>query len=286
MWLGHLHDAPPERAGSFIVPHHEQTIDQLNEPEAVMRKHPFPKLPSLTLTPHRMLADGEELDSVAQLATHLACQCIVCLSDYIRSANPLAESKYSSWVWLRSTGQIEVVREANCSAKTLYGEDHTSLFVESFLGITDANPTSRFYRWIEDPNGPFVGDPRDHTYAACPDWDAAAAIARPDVYRASLRNLDWQRIRIERVTQAGAETIVRKCLYRQKLAERISTWIVLGFYKPTLQRLSHYGLRDAVTKHGSEFVTNVGHTNFKEALALKVGRSLVDSAPREWLKDS
>ena len=221
-----------------------------------------------------MLADGEELDSIDHLATHLACQCIVCLIDYLHSAQPLADKKYSSWVWLRSSGKIEVVREANCSAKTIYGEDHTGVFVDSFHSVPDANPTSHFHHWIEDPNGPFIGDPKDHSYAFCPSWDSAAAISNVDAYRASLKSLDWQRVRLEAYTHGEAETAIRRCVYRRKLTERIKRWILLGFYTPTLDRLNIHGLKRAVDLHGVEFLANVGHRRFCDAIRTKVGRSL------------
>ncbi|MBP9912026.1 MAG: hypothetical protein KBF26_01335 [Opitutaceae bacterium] len=106
-----------------------------------------------------MLSDEEEHDSVEALAHHLAVKCISCLTSYVRDKNPLSAKKFSSVIWLRANGDIELVRETNY-LKQMHEELVTdSLFIEAFFSRNDASPFCSFYEgWVPDRKGEYIGD--------------------------------------------------------------------------------------------------------------------------------
>jgi hypothetical protein len=222
--------------------------------------------------------DGEEHDSLEALAHYLAVQCVGCLVDLVRERNPLAEQELSSVVWLRSNGDIELVRETNYQQRSLGDLVAESLYVEAFRSKRDAVPFSSYHRWIADPSGQFVGDMKSRKHCIRPGWDDASSIAHTDAYATALTSIEWTRLRIEPVTQIDAIRIIKRCRYRENLHARVLRWILAGHFSPTLEMLNLFGLKKASQDHGMDFIMRYGRQNFYGALAGKIQRAIADQA--------
>lgn len=236
------------------------------------------RLPTVRLKPSRLIMDGEEHDSLEALAHYLAVQCVTCLVDLVRHRNPLAEKELSSVIWLRTNGDIELVRETNYRRRSLGDLVAESLYVEVFRSEQDAVPFSSFHRWIADPTGQFVGDMKNRKHCIKPSWDHANSIAHSDVYAAALTSIEWSRLRIEPVSQVDAIRIVKRCRYRDNLRDRILRWILDGHFHQTLKKLSLFGLKKASQDHGVDFIMRYGRQNFYLALSDKVQRAIAEQA--------
>lgn len=253
-------------------------MQQTEKTELSLHSSPELYLSTLTLPIGKAEPDGNEFSSIHELALHLARKCIDCMAEYVRSAAPLAEAKYSAWIWLRASGEIEVVRHANGRAKVKYGEDSSGLLLTSFLSAADVNPTSRYHDWADDPAGPFLIDPQCPSYAFCHTWDLAAALEHANSPRALLKKRTWRRIRLEAFPNDEIEAVIRYSLY--PFAAIINDWITLGLYAPALECLTLEALKDAIEKCGPQFIMHIGRRRFFEAMHAKECRALqIANAP-------
>lgn len=236
------------------------------------------RLPTIKLKPSRLLADGEDHDSVEQLAHYLAVQCITCLVDLVRDRDPLAEEELTSVVWLRTNGDIELVRETNFRQRTLGDLVADSLYIDAFRSRRDAVPFSLYHRWIADAEGEYVGDMKGRKHCIRPAWDKVSSIANTDVYSAAINAIDWTRLRIEPVGKVEALGIIKKCKYREALRNRINKWILEGHFSATLEMLSLIGLKRAVQVHGMDFLERYGREPFYRILSARVQQAFAERA--------
>lgn len=236
------------------------------------------RLPTIKLKPSRLLADGEDHDSVAGLAHYLAMQCITCLINVVRERNPLKEAEMTSVIWLRANGDIELVRETNYRQEPSGDLVAGSLYIDAFRSMKDAIPFSRYHRWLAHPEGEFVGDMRGRRHCIRPGWNNASSIANTDAYLAAVKSINWTRLKVVPISRVEAERVIRKCKYREKLTKRIKEWILAGHYTPTLHRLNAVGLRRAGENYGSAFLFRYGETNYFRILHEKVRQALAEEA--------
>lgn len=241
---------------------------------------PTIRLPSRTLDKSPLFTEGEEFDSLEQLANRLTNQCIGRLIDLVYDENPLGEIHYSSVVWLRSSGNIELVQENHFRDQSLGDLVEDSLFVEVFRSERDAVPFSRFYDWIPDENGPYVGDMAGRRFCIKPRWDSANNGPSPEAYQAVLRSINFRRLLIRPMCQRDAIAEIRKWPYREKLRSRILQWLVSGHFAQTLERLSFIGLKGAARRHGADFISRWGRARYFAVVAAKTQRALADGAIR------
>lgn len=231
------------------------------------------RLPSKRLIPSRMIADGEELDSLEQLASYLASKCISCLLNLIIDENPLAERNFTSVVWLRRTGEIEVVYETNYRDRSLGDLVEESLFVDAFRSERDVVPFSRFHRWIADEAGPYVGDMIGRRHCIKPSWHRPIGPS-PEAYQAVLNSIKLTRLRVERLSQWEAMAVVKKHAYRERLKSNILHWLISGSFADTLELLSLVGLKSAALNHGADFVSRWGRDRYFNVLKAKTQRAI------------
>jgi hypothetical protein len=213
-------------------------------------------------------------------------QAITCLIDVVKAREPLSEPKFTSVIWLRKNGHIELVQETNHRRRSIGDLMADSLHIEVFQSIHDAVPFSRFHRWIADPNGEFVGDMKGRKHCIRPSWDSVSSIAGTDAYKAAVEAIDWRRLRIEPVSTDEALSIIKKCRYREKLRNRIMRWILEGHYSPTLEQLSLIGLRRASQDHGVDFLLRYGLKTYYKALSEKVHCALIDRSVQSFERRS
>lgn len=236
--------------------------------------HPGPiRLQPIELRPDRLLSNGEEFDALSSLAHFLAVQCINCMLDVVQNRNPLAEPEYSSIIWLRSDGRIELVSEKHYRDRNYEDLLSDSLYVEAFRSITDAIPASAFHRCIEDSNGDLIGDIKGRTICIKPKWDCARSIAASDAYAASIARISLDRMRIEALGQPEALKVLTRNRYKESLQQRILGWLIAGKYPACLERLSAYALRRVGEQPGVVLV--FGKERFNRALAAKTRQALV-----------
>lgn len=233
------------------------------------------RLPPIVLQPHRLLNDGQEFDSMESLAHYLAVQCITCMLDVIQRRDPLRDPEYSSIVWLRSDGRIELIREKHYRDRSSEDLLSDSLYIEAFRSKADALPVSRYHRCVNDAKGPFVGDIKGRTIFIKPKWDGTRSIAQRDAYAAAASRISLERIRIEALDQQQTVSIIKRCRYRESLKKRIHGWLFTGKYPACLERLSVFALK---RESEEAIVQAFGKERFNHILAEKTRQALINDA--------